>query len=49
MEVHIYSVKGYLCYKMITFQNLLSEAQVKNFLFRRKIMFCSQEIQNFVF
>ena len=25
--------KSYLCYKMITFQNVSCEAQVKNFLF----------------
>ena len=29
-------LKGYLRYKTITPQNVLSEAQVKNFLFRRK-------------
>ena len=31
-------IKGYLCYKTITPQNVLSGAQVKNFLFRRKIV-----------
>ena len=41
--------KGYLRYKMITSQNVSSEAQIKNFLFRRKIMFRSQDIQVFVF
>ena len=42
-------VKGYLRYKTITSQNVSSEAQIKNFLFRRKIMFRSQDIQVFVF
>ena len=42
-------LKGYLCCKMITSQNMSSEAQVNKFLFRRKIMFCSQDIQVFVF
>ena len=42
-------LKGYLRYKTITLQNVLSEAQVKNFLFRRKVMFLSQDIQVFVF
>ena len=41
--------KGYLSYKMITSQNLSSEAQVKIFLFCRKVMFPSQDIQVFVF
>ena len=41
--------KSYLRYKTITSQNVLSEAQVKNFLFRRKVMFRSQDIQVFVF
>ena len=41
--------KGYLRYKTITSQNVPSEAQIKNFLFRRKIMFRSQDIQVFVF
>ena len=31
--------KGYLCYKTITSQNMPSKAQVKNFLFRRKVSF----------
>ena len=43
------SFKGYLCYKTITSQNVSSEAQVKYFLFRRKVMFHSQDIQVFVF
>ena len=42
-------VKGYLRYKTITSQNVPSKAQIKNFLFRRKIMFRSQDIQVFVF
>ena len=42
-------LKGYLRYKMITSQNVPSEAQIRNFLFHRKIMFCSQDIQVFVF
>ena len=37
-------IKGYLCYKMITSQDVLSEAQVKNFLFLRKVLFSSQDI-----
>ena len=41
--------KGYLRYKMIISQNVSSEAQIKNFLFRRKIIFCSQDIQVFAF
>ena len=40
--------KGYFCYKLITSQNVPSEAQVKNF-FHRKVMFHSQDIQVFVF
>ena len=42
-------LKGYLRYKIITSQNVLCEAQIKNFLFRGKIMFRSQDIQVFVF
>ena len=42
-------LKGYLHYKMITSQNVSSESQIKNFLFHRKIMFRSQDIQVFVF
>ena len=40
---HVFSevVKGYLRNKMITSQNML--------LFRRIIMFCSQDIQVFIF
>ena len=44
-----WSVKGYLRYKMITFQNVPSEAQIKNFLFPWKVLFHSQDIQAFVF
>ena len=41
--------KGDLRCKTVTSQNVSSEAQVKNFLFRRKVMFRSQVIQVFVF
>ena len=41
--------KGYLHYKTLTSQNLSSEAQVKTFLFRRKIIFHSQDIHVFAF
>ena len=41
--------KGYLHYKTITSQNVLSEAQVKTFLFCKRVMFHSQDIQDFVF
>ena len=41
--------KGYFRYQTITSQNVLSEAQIKNFLFYRKLMFHSQDIQFFVF
>ena len=37
--------KGYLRYKTITPQSELSEAKVKNFFFRRKVTFRSQDIQ----
>ena len=36
--------KGYLRYKTITSQNEPSKALIKNLLFRRKIMFRSQDI-----
>ena len=36
---HNKRIKGYLGYKTITSQNVLSDAQVKNF-FHRKVMFC---------
>ena len=42
-------IKGYLHYNTITPQNVLSGAQVKTFLFRRKIMFHSEDNQVFVF
>ena len=45
----IHHIKGCLRYKMKTSQNVSSEAQIKNFLFRWKIMFRSQDIQVFVF
>ena len=41
--------KGYLRYKAIISQNVPSKAQIKNFLFRRKIMFRSQDVQVFLF
>ena len=41
--------RGYLRYKTITSQNVPPIAQIKIFLFRTKIMFCSQDIQVFVF
>ena len=37
--------KGYLCYKMIISQNVSFQEQVKNFLFHRKVMYHSQDIQ----
>ena len=46
---HVHFSTGYLCYKTITPQNVSFEAQVKNFLFRRKVMFHSQDVQVFVF
>ena len=33
----------------MTSQNVSSDAQVQNFFFRRKVMFRSQDIQDFVF
>ena len=44
-----YCLKGYLCYKTITSQNELYEEQVKIFLFHRKVMFHSQDIQVLLF
>ena len=41
--------KGHLRYKTIISQNVSSEAQVKNILFDKKIMFRSRDIQVFVF
>ena len=45
----VYYLKGYIRYKTITSQNVSFEAQIKNFLFRRKMMFHSQDIQVFLF
>ena len=45
----IYWVKGYLREKTTTSQNLPSEAQVKNFLFRGKVMFHSRGTKVYVF
>ena len=42
-------IKGYLCYKTVTYQNVSSEAQVKNFLFRRKVMFHELKIFKFMY
>ena len=39
----------YFRYKMITSQNVSFETQVKNFLFRGKVMFRSQDMQVFGF
>ena len=41
-------IKGYLCYKTITLQSVLSEAQIKIFFFCGEVMFRSQDIQIFV-
>ena len=49
MQYPICAVKGYLCYKTITSQDVSFKARVNFFLFRRKVMFCSQDIQAFVF
>ena len=40
-------LKGYFHCKTVTSQNVSSEAQVKNFLFRRNVMFLSRGIQFF--
>ena len=48
-ELNSKSIKGYLRYKTISSQNVPSEPQIKNFLFRRKVMFRSQDFQVFVF
>ena len=40
-------LKGYFQCKTVTSQNVSSEAQVKNFLFRRNVMFLSRGIQFF--
>ena len=42
-------VKDYLWDKMITSQNVSSEAQVKNFFLFHRNLFRSQDIQVFVF
>ena len=42
-------VKDYLWHKMITSQNVSSEAQVKNFFLFHRNLFRSQDIQVFVF
>ena len=44
-EANTLGIKGYLRFKTITPQNVLPEAQVKNFLFCRKVMLRSQDIQ----
>ena len=49
IQYPICAVKGYLCYKTITSQDVSFKARVNFFLFRRKVMFCSQDIQDFVF
>ena len=36
--------EGYLCYKTVTYQNVSTEAEIKNFSFCRKVMFRSQDI-----
>ena len=41
--------KGYLRYKTTNSQNVPTDTQVKNFLFHRKVLFRSQDIQVFVF
>ena len=42
-------LKGYLHLKMITSQNVSSEAQIKIFFIPGKILFRSQDVQVFVF
>ena len=49
LYINLIVFKGYLRYKTITSQNVISEAQVKNFLSCRKVMFRSQDVQAFVF
>ena len=46
---YIFILEGYLHYKKITSENVSFETEVKNFLFHRKVMFCSQDIQVSVF
>ena len=47
--LQIFSLKVYFCCKMITSQNVLSEARLRIFLFYRNVMFRSQDISVFVF
>ena len=42
-------IKVYLCYNTLTSQNVSSEAPIKIFLFCRKVLFISPNIQVFVF
>ena len=42
-------IKGYLCYKTITPQICCLRHSLRIFLFRRKVMFRSRDIQVFVF
>ena len=42
-------LRDYLSYKMITSQNVSSEAQVKNFIISKKSYIGSHDIQVFVF
>ena len=49
LYINLIIFKGYLRYKTITSQNVVPEAQVKNFSVCRKVMFRSQDIQDFVF
>ena len=46
---HCFFLKVYLRYKMITCQNMSSDALVTNFIILQKGMFRSQDIQFFVF
>ena len=47
-ESFLFHLKGYLPHKTITSQNVPCETQVKNFLFRTKVMFHSRYTQVFV-
>ena len=49
MEIIFWLFKGYLSCKTRTFQNVSSEAKVKNFLIHRRVMFRSQDVQVFIF
>ena len=49
LKTKSFKFKGYLHYETITSQNVSSEAQVKTSLFRTKFVFCSHNIQVFVF